>query len=230
MARRYLTGSYPFAAILKGTLMRRTLSSLSLILAGTWMVSPVVGVAQQTDTSQAVPEEVLALEGTFSGAWTMYGIDAKGEIVENMAWTDTLVASEAQIEGDRAFVFTTDEMVFQGGQIPPFTVQGREGYYLDEEGGVGPYFIETMGQMYRMVEVGESVWSYTAPAAAQELGRLGFPGNASGQHVLVKVVTREQGVETHRISRLTVVNWKDDEGRQQVTQFVSLQGSHQRLQ
>jgi hypothetical protein len=79
-----------------------------------------------------------------------------------------------------------------------------------------------------MVKVGDNVWSYTAPAAAQELGRLGFPDNASGQHVLVKVVTKEQGVETHRISRLTTVNWKDKEGKERWLQFVSLQGLHKR--
>jgi hypothetical protein len=80
-----------------------------------------------------------------------------------------------------------------------------------------------------MVKVGENVWSYTTPpAAAQELGRLGFPKDATGQHVLVKVVTKEQGVETHRISRLTTVNWKDKEGKERVLQFVSLQRYHKR--
>jgi hypothetical protein len=79
-----------------------------------------------------------------------------------------------------------------------------------------------------MEKVGENVWSYTTPAAAQELGWLGFPRNASGQHVLVKVVTNEQGTETHRISRLTTVNWKDNEGKEQMLQFVSLQGYNRR--
>jgi hypothetical protein len=46
--------------------------------------------------------------------------------------------------------------------------------------------------------------------------------------VLVKVVTKEQGVETHRISRLTTVSWKDREGKDRWLQFVSLQGFHKR--
>ena len=46
--------------------------------------------------------------------------------------------------------------------------------------------------------------------------------------MLVKVVTKEQGVETHRISRVTTVSWKDKEGKEQTLQFVSLQGYHKR--
>jgi len=121
-----------------------------------------------------------------------------------------------------------DEMRFEGGQIPPFKVQGKEGYFLTKDGGLRDYFIETAGQTYRMIKVGENVWSYTTRADAQELGRLGFPKDASGHHVLVKVVTNEQGVETHRISRLTTVSWKDTEGKERWLQFVSLQGFHRR--
>jgi hypothetical protein len=79
-----------------------------------------------------------------------------------------------------------------------------------------------------MVKLGDNVWSYAAPAAGQELIRLGFPKGASGQHVLVKVITKEQGIETHRISRVTTVSWKDKEGKEQTLQFVSLQGYHKR--
>ena len=208
--------------------MRSSLLVLSLIFALVWVMSPGVGVAQQTDASGSVPEEVRALEGTYTGSWTIYGINEEGEIVTIFAWTDTMRASGAQVEGNRAFVNTTDEMTFEGGQIPPFKVQGKEGYYREKDGVLGAYFIETVGQTYQMVEVGEDVWSYTTPAPTQELRRLGFPESASGQHVLVKVATHEQGVETHRISRLTTVNWKDSEGEEQVLQFVSLQGYHQR--
>jgi hypothetical protein len=119
-------------------------------------------------------------------------------------------------------------MTFEGGNIPPFKVQGKEGYLLKKDGSLGDYFIETSGQTYKMVKVGDNVWSYSTPAATQELGRLGFPKEASGQHVLVKVITREQEVETHRISRLTTVSWKDREGKSRVLQYVSLQGFHER--
>lgn len=42
------------------------------------------------------------------------------------------------------------------------------------------------------------------------------------------VITREQAIETHRISRLTTVNWKDKQGKDCGLQFVSLRGFHQR--
>jgi hypothetical protein len=174
------------------------------------------------------PKEVRDLIGTYTGSWTMFGIDAKGEVIKRMAWTDTIKAEKPEVQGGRAYVSTTDEMTFAGGKIPPLEVHGKEGYFLKKDGGLGDYFIESSGQTNRMVKVGENVWSYTTPAAAQELGRIGFPKDASGQHVLVKVVTKEKGIETHRISRLTTVSWKDKEGKERWLQFVSLQGFHKR--
>lgn len=202
--------------------------ALPLFFAPAWALPPLAGADQKADAPKEVPKEVRALEGTYTGSWTMYGIDEKGDVVKHMAWTDTMKAVGSEVKGDRALVHTTDEMTFEGGQIPPFKVQGKEGYFLNKDGGLGDYFIETFGQTIRMVKVGENVWSYTTPAAAQELGRLGFPKGASGQHVLVKVVTKEQGAETHRISRLTTVHWKDKEGKERALQFVSLQGYHKR--
>jgi hypothetical protein len=38
----------------------------------------------------AVPKEVRALEGAYTGSWAMYGIDDKGAVVKRMAWTDTM--------------------------------------------------------------------------------------------------------------------------------------------
>jgi hypothetical protein len=84
------------------------------------------------------------------------------------------------------------------------------------------------GQVTRMVRLADNVWSYATPAQARELAMLGFPEGASGQHVQVKVVTTERGIETHRISRLSTVTWTDKAGKEHVLQFVSLQGHHQR--
>jgi hypothetical protein len=184
--------------------------------------------ADKKNSADSPPKAVHDLVGTYTGSWTLLGVDEKWQVVKRMAWTDTIRAQNPEVKGDRAFVSTTDEMTFEGGQIAPFKVQGKEGYFLKKDGVLGDYFIETLGQTNRMVKVGNNVWSYTTEAAAQELGRLGFPKGASGQHVLVKVVTREQGVETHRISRLTTVSWKDKEGKEHWLQFVSLQGFHKR--
>ena len=123
-----------------------------LLLALVCTVWPAQSVAQT-----AVPEEVEALVGTYTGAWAMYGLGAGGEIVKTMAWTDKMTAGEPTVADGRAFVATTDEMTFEGGNIPPFTIAGREGYRLNEDGTLGAYFIETAGKTYEMIKLGEGV-------------------------------------------------------------------------
>jgi hypothetical protein len=103
------------------------------------------------------------------------------------------------------------------------------GYLLKSDGTLGEYFIETYGQTFKMQKLEENVFAYSVPAAPQELARLGAANVLSAQHTLIKVVTFEQGVETHNISRLTTVRWKDtSSGKERTTQFISLQGRHQR--
>ncbi len=175
-----------------------------------------------------IPKEVKDVGGTYTGSWTSYGLDANGQVIKQAAWTDTLRAENPVVEKSRAFVTTSDEMVFEGGRIPPMKVSGKEGYLLNSDGSLGEYFIETYGQTYKMQKLGESVFAYSVPAAPQELARLGGANVLSAQHTLIKVVTFEQEVETHNISRLTTVRWKDTSGKERTTQFISLQGRHQR--
>jgi hypothetical protein len=204
--------------------MRKTWAFGLLLL----VVGRGVPAARGDDPKADVPKEVRALAGTYTGSWTMYGIDDKGEVVKRMSWTDTMKAGSPEVKGGRAQVTTTDEMTFDGAKGPPFKVEGKEGYYLTKDGGLGEYFIETVGQVHKMVKLKDNVWSYASTAAEPELTRLGFPKGASGEHVVVKVVTKEQGVETHRVSRVTTVTWKDKDGKEQTLQFVSLRGYHKR--
>ncbi len=175
-----------------------------------------------------IPKEVKDLVGTYTGSWQIYGLDANGQVIKQAAWTDTLKAENPVVEKSRAFVTTSDEMIFEGGRIPPMKVSGKEGYLLNSDGSLGEYFIETFGQTYKMQKLGENVFAYSVPAAPEELARLGVANVLSAQHTLIKVVTFEQGVETHNISRLTTVRWKDASGKERTTQFISLQGRHQR--
>jgi hypothetical protein len=202
--------------------------ALPLILVAAEAVSPYTDAGQKAERPTDVPREVRALEGTYTGSWTMYGIDDKGEVVKRMMWTDTMKAGSPEVKGNRAYVMTTDEMTFTGRKAPPFKVEGKEGYFLKKGGGLGVYFIETFGQVNRMAKLGDNVWSYATAATEQDLIRLGFPKGASGQHVLIKVVAKEQGVETHRVSRVTTVRWKDKQGKERALQFTSLQGHHKR--
>lgn len=207
--------------------MFRKLTALALYFMLALYASGAQTASAQEQARQ-IPAEVKAIAGTYTGAWTVFGIDEKGQAVKRAAWTDVIKAENATVKGDRAYVTVTDEMTFEGGRIPPRRTQGTEGYLLNRDGSLGDYFFETSGQFYRFHKLAKDTWAYVVPADARELAQLGFQNVVSGQHVLIKVVTSEQGIETHRISRLTTVNWKDAEGKERWTQFVSLQGFHKR--
>jgi hypothetical protein len=176
----------------------------------------------------APPKEVSDVAGMYTGSWMSFGLDASGQVIKQAAWTDTVKAENPIVEKNRAYVTTTDDMTFEGGKIPPMKIAGKEGYLINSDGSLGEYFIEAYGQTYKMQKLGENVLAYTVAASPQELARLGVPNAQWAQHVLLKIITFEQGVETHNISRVTTVRWKDASGKERVTQFVSLQGQHQR--
>lgn len=185
--------------------------------------------AEDQEKPQQVPAEVRALEGTYTGSWTMFGYDETNKVSKKMSWKDKLKVTDAVIKDGRAQVTTTCEMTFDGADnaIPPVVIKGTEGYFHNADGALGDYFIE-IGAVQRMAKLADNIWSNAAPAEKQELMRLGFPSGAKGQHVLIKVITTERGAETHRVSRVTTVNWKDDQGQERAIQFVSLRGHHRK--
>lgn len=98
------------------------------------------------NTVQKVLAEVQAIVGNFTGSWTSYTINDKGEVIKQAAWADTIKAEKPTVTADRAFVETIDEMTFEGGRIPPQKIAGKEGYLLNKDGSLGNYFIEIFGQ------------------------------------------------------------------------------------
>lgn len=180
------------------------------------------------DSAPIVPKEVLDLEGSYFGSWTLYGVDEEGNEVELASWTDTIKAEAPQVDGDQAFVLTTTEMAFEGSDAPAMEFPGKEGYFLMPDGSLGDYFVETFGQISKSTQAGENVWITVTPASPEDLAAYPLPNVSSGEHALVKVVTSEDGVEVHRITRVTTVNWVDQTGQEQSSQFVSLQGFHKR--
>jgi hypothetical protein len=183
--------------------------------------------AKQTG-AKPLPKELRDLLGTFVGEWAIFGIDEKGQIVKKTSWTDTIKAENPVVKADRAYVTTSDEMIFEGGKLPPRKYQGTEGYLINKDGSLGDYFIESFGKITKMHKLADNIWAYGIPAAPQEIAQLGFSNITSAQHVLVKVVTLENGAQTHRITRVTTVNWRDKDGKDRCTQFVSLQGFHKK--
>ena len=178
-------------------------------------------------TAQEVPKEVKALAGTYTGSWSMFGLDQKGTIVAKMSWTDVLEAQNPVVKDGQAYVTTIDNMVFEG-NIPPQKVMGKEGYFLNEDGSLGDYFIEMAGQKLKMIKIDQDVWTYTSSVNPYEYSIMGFTDVLFAKHVLVKVITLEDEVETHRISRVTTVHWTGKDHKEQWIQFISLQGIHRR--
>ena len=206
--------------------MRRIfgITAISALLSGV-----IAGAAPAQEPNARVLQKLRALTGTYTGRWSMYGISKAGKIERKMSWTDTITASDPRVEGKRAFVKTSAVMTFSNKQIPPFKMEGKEGYLLNKDGTPGSYFIETFGRTYRMIQVGKGVWSYTTAAGPGELVRLGFPSTATGRHVMVKVVSMEQGKEFHRITRISIVRWKGEDGAEKTLSYVSLSGHHVRM-
>jgi len=208
--------------------MRAFLVSVIVLLLPTSPAGLRAGDGGQADRAATVPKEVRALEGSFVGAWTMYGINDKADVIKRFTWTDTINSTGVEVKNDRAYIKWVNEQTFEGRPGPPRKTEGKEGYFLNKDGTLGDYFIEMFGMATRMRQLSDTAWTYATPAFPQELTVLGFPKTASGQHVVVKVVTKENNLESHRISRVSTVRWKDKEGKDRVTQFVSMQGYHQR--
>jgi len=204
--------------------------TMKMCLAGLMCLGTIAFQGRETSSEdkESVLEELRSVVGTYKGSWTIYGIDEKRKVVRKMAWTDTLKAENPVVDGKRAYVTTSAEMVFDDGNIPPMTVPGKEGYLLNHDGTTGDYFIETLGQTFRMERLSENTWAYSVPADPEDLGRLGFSNVLLGQHTLVKIVVVKDGVERHRISRLTTVEWNDRTGKERSIQFISLKGTHER--
>jgi len=192
-------------------------------------IQPSETVADQAGgSSPVVPQAVRDLAGSYAGSWTLFGIDEAGQAFKLVSWTDTIQAENPQIDGEQAYVLTTGEMVFDNDNIPPMNIAGKEGYLLLPDGTLGDYFVETNGQISKSTQVSDNVWISVTPASPQDLASYRLPNVVSGQHILNKVVTSEDGVEIHRIIRVTTVTWTDEAGQERSTQFVSLQGVHRR--
>ena len=171
-----------------------------------------------------VPAPVKAIVGHYHGEWQMFGIDGAGNVVERMRWTDSVDATRPRREGDRALVSTSCTMEIAGGGQRKF--EGEEGYFLQADGSLGDYFLGMAGKTVRMPRLADRVFSYSLDADPGEFSGLGFPRDVHGTNVMVKVIVDEAGVETHRLSRVTTLQWRGADGTPRTLQFTSLKGWH----
>jgi hypothetical protein len=196
--------------------------ALALLPAASSPAAPVRVAAGARDGD--VPAEVQALAGHYHGEWQMFGIDGKGQVVEGYRWTDTVEATRPRVEGDRALVSTTCTMKLPGGGSR--TLDGEEGYFLHADGSLGDYFLVMAGKTVHMPKLVDRVFCYSLDADPGEFHALGFPSDVHGTNVMVKVVVDEGGVETHRLTRVTTLQWKEADGTPRTLQFTSLKGWH----
>jgi len=207
--------------------MKKSINSFSIALITAFFILCFASFSTAQTKDQKIPAEVQAIVGNFTGSWTSYTINEKGEVVKQASWTDVIKAEKPTLGADRAYVETIDEMTFEGGRIPPQKMVGKEGYLLNKDGSVGEYFIEMFGQTITMKKLSNDTFAYSILGNKREFTALGDKF-VSATHVLVKTTTMDQGVETHNISRITTLKWKDAEGKERLTQFVSLQGQHRK--
>jgi len=177
--------------------------------------------AQAQDAAAAVKK----LEGVYAGEWTMYRLGDKAQPMPAGSWKDTLTSKEVTITKAEAAVAINIAMRFDNPRIPAMKFNSREGYTLDAKGKPQAYFIEMNGQRVIAQEVGPNTYAYTSKPDAQELGRLGLGQAKDAWHTTVKAVVLVQGVETHKITRLTTAVLADGS----IQQFVSLSGFHTKI-
>src|SRR6476469_1729965 len=92
----------------------RNQSLHTVLIAVVFAASAALGHPARQD-KPAVPKEVKAIAGVYTGQWTLFGVDKSGNVIKRAAWTDTLTVTNPKVEADRAFVTVSDEMTYEGG-------------------------------------------------------------------------------------------------------------------
>lgn len=178
--------------------------------------------------SESALDSVKKIVGTYTGNWTMYGIES-GIIVEKAAWTDVLTAGNPKLGNGRAYVDVSDVMTFQDGSVR--TSNFLEGYLENSDKTAGERFYEIHGNIMKFKKLTDNDWTYHSVPDLGELWFLGFtsPQNViSSSHVTTKSTTYEGVIDTDHVTRVTTVQWSGDDGSIKSIQFVSMKGEHRR--
>lgn len=167
------------------------------------------------------------LVGTFTGAWTLWGLDSADEQVERAAWTDSATGSNPRIDGDRALVDISNVM---DGETWTQEMEFLEGVYIEDDGSMGSYFFEIDSVVTLLTETSPGVWEYDSPIISSDYsGMVNVTADnlVTGSKHSTKVISFPGGVEHHQITGTTHVEY-DAGGGLQVVDFVSIEGYHDR--
>jgi len=141
-----------------------------------------------TDASVAQKNPLDAIAGTYTGEWTLLGVDPAGAPRTVSHWTDVVTTADPVVQADRTYLSCTDTMTFDG-VAQPIVVTWTEGFLLEPDGAVGSRYFEQRGQVVVENQLASGIFSYAQAATSQELAQLGFTNVVDGGHVTVKVVT-----------------------------------------
>ena len=178
------------------------------------------------DAPPRIPQRVQQMAGRFTGTWTSFSYK-DGHPVKRASWTDALICDKPTRVGNKTIVEFHAESTFPG-QSRTRKRQWKEGYFLNDEGGLADRYVEYFGTVYRLKQISPTTWVYALPMASTEFAQMGFPGAIRGEHVIIVSEQTESGVDTRRMTRLTSVVHKNKDGKEITTQFVSLRGFHKR--
>jgi len=189
--------------------------------------SPPAGTSPSEQSGQLkLPQQVQDMEGTFKGKWTSYKYEG-GRAVKKSSWTDTLVCDNLRKVAGKTVVDFNATSIFEENSITR-TRSWKEGYFLTDTGEVDERYVEYFDTLIRLKKISDTTWVYSIPMATPEFDQMGFNSAIRGEHIVIMVDQKESGVDTRRLTRITSVVHKDDDGNETTTQFVSLRGFHRR--
>jgi hypothetical protein len=177
--------------------------------------------------SQTVEDEINKLTGEFAGEWTTYKLNESSEIVKANSWVDTLRAGDPVITKSEAYVTVKGIMHFENPNIPPYKIQFKEGFKI-KDGAVGAHFYIILGVESIETKVSENTYVISNEISPFELPQLGFKSINKGMHTTIKVILNVNGKEVHKISRISTIQWKEDDEEKEI-QFLSMKGNHRRI-
>ena len=221
--------------------MSKRLSSAVLSISGLLLFAACSAGGEaptSSDSAEIIQKPVAAspqlaaarsLVGHYTGGSTVYGINAAGEIEKKYSFTEDITATDPQVKDGLAFVNVVD--LISG---VPFPIKWTEGFHLDARGSIGArYFLPEMPGAVETVEkdlaeAGSA--TFETDLRPNEEAELGFGGRdiLYKKHTTIKNVVTSGNSETHVITRLTTITWKDAAGAIQTKTFVSMNGTQER--
>jgi hypothetical protein len=178
--------------------------------------------------AQTIESELNKISGHFVGEWTSYKYSPNGEIIKSMSWSDTLLTENPVINDSIAYVNVKSTMTFNNPNIPPYKMEFQEGFDLLNGKAINRFFI-VMGVKSIESKVSGNTYIISQPINSYELNQLGFLSALEAYHTIVKLTLNIDGKEVHKVTRISTIAWENN-SKIETVQFVSLEGSHERIE